>query len=343
MKVKTLLGVSLSLLLVFLVFGSFSTTSFAAQGTVSKDIAVVNTNPPQDFNVSIRLNKEVGSVYKPGEEVKIFITATKDCYIRVWDIGTSGKVTLLYPYKKGQTDFIKAGTTLAIPGPDARYIVNGPEGTEYVQVIASLTPMKGMPAPKGNQLFPTVSKDPKKFTKDIQVQLNQVPNDKWISASTWFAIKNPVTLGTLFITTTPPGATVRVDNVDYGQAVQPLRIPVPQGNHIVTAYLPGYQVATKVVAVPGGKEVPVVLTLIQPKGYISITSIDNEIIGARVFIDGYEKGIVDSIPKVIEVNTNKKLHEVVVIKPGYYAASQKVISPKPGETTDVVLKMEKVY
>ncbi len=340
---KKLLGITgITLLFSLLFLFTFTTLSFSAsQGVNFKDIAVVNTSPPADFNVSIRLNKNVGSVYQPGEEVKVYITANKDCYIRVWDIGTSGHVTLLYPYRRGQTDFIKAGTTLVIPGPDAKYIVTGPEGTEYIQVIASLTPMKGMPVPTGNKMFPTVSKNPKKFTKDIVIQTNQIPHDKWISSSVWFTIKRPVTIGTLSITTTPLGADIRVDNVDYGKCTQTLRIPVPQGTHIVTAYLAGYAPVTKVVQVQGGQELPLMLTLIPPKGYVTIVPLNNETIGARIFVDGYDKGIMDTPNKTIELSA-KKLHEIVLIKEGYYISSQKVFL-NPGETKSIAIKMERVF
>lgn len=63
---------------------------------------------------------------------------------------------------------------------------------------------------------------------------------------------------TLEVVTAPPGATVYVDNVEYGAS--PTSVGVKPGPHAIRAKLDGYNEATEVVNVEGGKK-SVVLTM----------------------------------------------------------------------------------
>lgn len=78
-------------------------------------------------------------VYYEGENVTVFFRADRDCYVAVYGVDTRGEVNLLYPTVRWDDGYVRGGEVYAIPGDDADFdlVVNGPEGMEIIQAIAS--------------------------------------------------------------------------------------------------------------------------------------------------------------------------------------------------------------
>ncbi len=82
--------------------------------------------------------------YYDGENISIQFRANKDCYVVVYNIDTRGNVNLLYPSDQWDDDKIERDRIYSIPNSQDDYelTVRGPEGIEYIQVVASRTPIR---------------------------------------------------------------------------------------------------------------------------------------------------------------------------------------------------------
>ena len=94
------------------------------------------------LEVEIWTDNETG-VYYEGEEIRIYFRSNMDCYVAIYNIDTDGLVNLIYPIDQFDDPFIEGGRIYRIPDnrDDYDLVVRGPEGSENLQIVASLTPM----------------------------------------------------------------------------------------------------------------------------------------------------------------------------------------------------------
>ena len=132
--------------------------------------------------------------YKTGENVMLKVKANEDCYIWVFDTGTSGKVHQVYPNKFDKKNFLAAGKTLSIPGKDSKYQleVSPPSGNELITVVASkgdrpLTPdLIDQNASSGP--FVALRGTAETVSKDLSITLRK-QKQEWTSDQVVFHIK----------------------------------------------------------------------------------------------------------------------------------------------------------
>ncbi|MCP4634609.1 MAG: DUF4384 domain-containing protein, partial [candidate division Zixibacteria bacterium] len=81
--------------------------------------------------------------YYDGEDITIKFRTNKDCYVIVYNIDTRGNVNLLYPSDQWDDTKIERDRIYRIPDSydDYDLTVRGPEGIEYIQIVASRTPI----------------------------------------------------------------------------------------------------------------------------------------------------------------------------------------------------------
>lgn len=93
------------------------------------------------LRVSVDLDRDSGQ-YRIGDSLTLKINVSEDAYVEVWNVGTSGKVTRIFPNAFSQDNHIKAGQTVSLPAADAGYefAVMEPQGWELVTVFASDKP-----------------------------------------------------------------------------------------------------------------------------------------------------------------------------------------------------------
>jgi|GEM_PF-468963 len=77
--------------------------------------------------------------YYEGDKITLYFRASRDCFVAIYSIDTRGRVNLLFPSEPGQENYIYGGLSYRLPGEDDDYDleVSGPEGFEYLQIIAS--------------------------------------------------------------------------------------------------------------------------------------------------------------------------------------------------------------
>lgn len=94
--------------------------------------------PVSDFKVTAWVDHK-NSIYKVGETLSLFVKSNKDAYITIIDVGTSGKVHMIFPNKYQKDNRVLAHQVLQIPDRDARFRirVGGPAGTELIKVVAT--------------------------------------------------------------------------------------------------------------------------------------------------------------------------------------------------------------
>jgi len=134
--------------------------------------------------------------------------------------------------------------------------------------------------------------------------------------------KPPERLGSISITTTPPGADVFLDDVRIGKS--PIsKSGVPEGSHAVKVSLAGFNSQSGQIEVVANQTATLDFSLSSPGGSISVTTNPP---GARIFIDSEDVGISN---KTVQVAVGE--HDVTLVKEGYAEISVKINVP-PGRT-----------
>ncbi len=143
---------TLSMALVALFVSSFAATSAIAQQGLMRqghddDGQYENLNRggfieyDPTLDVEVWTDNESGEFYE-GDEIHIYFRTNRDAYVAVYNIDTEGRVNLIYPFDQNDDPFIEGGRIYRIPGPDADYdlLIDGPAGSENIQIIASRRP-----------------------------------------------------------------------------------------------------------------------------------------------------------------------------------------------------------
>jgi len=189
--------------------------------------------------------------YYDGENINIQFRANKDCYVVVYNIDTRGNLNLLYPSDPWDDTKIERDRIYRIPDSydDYDLTVRGPEGVEYIQIVASRTPL---PIPDWDNGFDmVVDGDPLDFLDYINAVYFGCDNGcslafdmALFTVNEWHeAYYRPVHVyhhndwsmcGMIYIDY-PWGATVYIDGIYWG--IAPLFIPrIYYGWHYVTIY-----------------------------------------------------------------------------------------------------------
>ncbi|MFH0778244.1 MAG: DUF4384 domain-containing protein [Candidatus Eisenbacteria bacterium] len=115
------------------------------RGYVAREPRPYNRHP---LVIDVWTNKGEGAVYRPGEGIKVYFRASRDCYVTLYNIDSDGYVHLLYPSRPFDSHHVTGGVTYRIPSHQAPFdlVVSGPPGIEYVEAVASVQPFqRGMP------------------------------------------------------------------------------------------------------------------------------------------------------------------------------------------------------
>jgi len=83
-----------------------------------------------------------GARYRVGDEIEVCFLASRDCYITLLNIGTSGALTVLFPNRIHPDNFVRADEVHVVPGENYgfRYQLQGPHGVERLKAVATLSP-----------------------------------------------------------------------------------------------------------------------------------------------------------------------------------------------------------
>jgi hypothetical protein len=139
------MGKSFLVLLIVSIVGGFYWLKIAhkkhqgitSSHAITKDLVAVPSNHNQTVNLTIRIhNRQLE--YREGEHLSFTVTANKSGYITLWDVGTSGRVTRIFPNQfSANSMYVEAGKTASIGGESTRFDfkVTGQAGFEDVYAI----------------------------------------------------------------------------------------------------------------------------------------------------------------------------------------------------------------
>jgi len=212
------------------------------------------------LDVRVWVDKGEGANYHPGDNIKVYFQASRDCYVVIYDIDTRGYVSLLYPTDQGDDSYVEGGRTYRIPDnfDDYDLTIDGPDGTEYITVVASLEPINYPNFPGANlddeqiYAYKLDGEDPFEFMQDINREITlydyasdvcifnvEYQHPQWYYQPQVVYIDRPVDLvcgGAYF--DYPWGVEVWIDGVFYGMT--PILIPsLVVGRHYCSFWFHG--------------------------------------------------------------------------------------------------------
>ena len=169
-------------------FAQVSNAAPAAQAPVTRDLTVIQRPlanmqiPVSDLKVTAWVDHQ-DNTYGFGEKVQLSVKANKDAYITIIDVGTSGKVHIIFPNQYQTNNRVKANQVVNIPSASAKFDLNvsPPAGTELIKIIATTGATELIPAnvlsPAGP--FKAVGKSTTNIAKDIEVVARQDTKNQW--------------------------------------------------------------------------------------------------------------------------------------------------------------------
>jgi Domain of unknown function (DUF4384) len=116
--------------------------------------------------------------HKIGEKLKVSFRSNRDGYATLVNVGTSGKITILYPNAYTPDHAVKAGQTYSIPRPEDFYELSfgGPEGVELVYALFTTGPARFVEDNfVRSRAFVPVNDRAEALTRDINLTVKTIP------------------------------------------------------------------------------------------------------------------------------------------------------------------------
>jgi hypothetical protein len=163
----------------------------ADAGKELKDLVVEESSKihskNSDFKIKLRPIGKRGE-FAVGDKVGFEFKVNRDAYVTILDVGTSGKVHVIFPNKWNKSGKVVADRTYRIPGEESDFVfkVKGPPGVNYIKAIATTKESDwfGREA-LGEDESPFYEvKDPAKKIKDIGVDLEKQGEKGWTETET---------------------------------------------------------------------------------------------------------------------------------------------------------------
>jgi len=140
----------------------------------------------------VRDIKIVARRYRIGDRIIVYFRSDMDCYLTLFNIGTSGKLTILFPNYLFQNNFITANKIYAIPGEEYpfEYELSGPPGAEKIKAIATTSKRNLVDFEFSKaEFFHSVERGI--AARDISIvakKMEEVPVDSWAEAACEFEV-----------------------------------------------------------------------------------------------------------------------------------------------------------
>ncbi len=210
---------------------------------------------PPDSALEVRISVDKGA-YAVGEAITISYSVNKPAYIYIWDIQPGGVANQLFPYPSSGTpnNYVQAGEHILGPPPGSSgWVVAPPTGTEYLQILATTSPV---------QPFAYMTQDPEAFQQSIEVQILgilPVEERSWDFTSFEIVSGTPPAYGIVTINSSPSGALISIDGEYAGYT--PRTLFVEEGFHRFSVTKSGYVGWNAAIFIIGGLTRTVNVTL----------------------------------------------------------------------------------
>lgn len=227
----------LALSAAILVSSLTSVNSAFAEGVIRRDLSVEQAPiancgegsdyPSSNIQVWATLNHADG-VYAVGDTVTLQVRASQDAYITVLEVGTSGKVHIIFPNAYQENNRIPANELVAIPADESRFRirVGGPAGRDVIKVFATREPLDVLAQQRLIHEGPyyTTSENARSLARDLTVELKEKHKSEFGTVAQIFEIVDRDGHGGRDAFVTRPG-----DGGDASVRVSPTGAPIVQG------------------------------------------------------------------------------------------------------------------
>jgi len=161
------------------VAGAAAAAGEAAGATGRRDIAVTPAAAKPQHRI--------------GDNVVVSFEASRDCYLTLLNIGTSGKLTILYPNALHPDNRAKGGSVYRIPAPEYgfEYRLQGPPGVEKLKAIATLERVELLEsnfAPDGSPFRTVRAEQGARDIAIIKKNVAEIPAADWAEAEYDFKV-----------------------------------------------------------------------------------------------------------------------------------------------------------
>lgn len=162
--------------------GNFDIQIWTESKTNNATARDINTAPTQKQNG-----------YHIGDKIVICFRASNDCYLTLLNIGTSGKLTILFPNALHQNNFIRANQTYRIPDADYgfEYQLQGPAGIETLKAIATRNKVDLLESHFSTEGTLFNSRSPRVAARDIGIiktTMETIEPENWAEVSCRFNV-----------------------------------------------------------------------------------------------------------------------------------------------------------
>lgn len=123
------------------------------------------------------------NTYRPGDIVTLSVKANQDAYLTILDVGTSGRVHMIFPNRFQRDNRIRAGQIIQVPSDDADFDfqVSGPAGSELIKIIATQypNPLFEPDTLEPVEPYPALTRDAPTIARDLSVVLRDQQYNQW--------------------------------------------------------------------------------------------------------------------------------------------------------------------
>jgi uncharacterized membrane protein len=149
---------------------------------------------PRDIGVEQRTDTSSRAFFAIGEEIDLCVQSSEDCYLTLLNIGTSGRLTVLFPNALHPDSRLEGGKPHLIPGTEYgfRLILKGPPGIERLKAIATLDPIPLSESDFSSEGTLFKQLEPVAAARDIAVvekHTRELSSDRWAEASLTFEVR----------------------------------------------------------------------------------------------------------------------------------------------------------
>lgn len=139
-------------------------------------------------------SRKAQSEYSLGDQVRVCVRATKDCYLTLLNLASDGELTILFPNRHNQNNRIQGGITHEIPsdGYGFNIVLEEPVGVDRLKAIATLDPKPLLETQfsSDGEFFHSVSPSATpRAMRVVAANVEKREDRSWAAASTEFEVK----------------------------------------------------------------------------------------------------------------------------------------------------------
>jgi len=155
-----------------------------------EDIEKVKQRNKERFGIKVWTDD---TQYAVGDKLVIRFSAERSCYVTLFNMGTSGQITVLFPNRFYATNYVKAGEVYSIPGRFQNFTINvsGPPGIEKLKIFATEANVPLLPQQYNVSAFRSLDPKQRSVTRDLAITIKNLDETAWAEASFEFEVKQP--------------------------------------------------------------------------------------------------------------------------------------------------------